>query len=78
MGFSPDGGYEPDAGAAKVVPLVAKYLVGCQRPVDLGFTTTTCSAKGLGWQISDGEILDQGAISFLRLRDPLTLLFGSF
>src|SRR5437879_4697027 len=29
--------YEPDAEAAKAVPLVAKYLVGWQRPGDFGF-----------------------------------------
>ena len=37
MGFSPDGGYEPDAEAAKAVLPVAKYLVGWQRPGDFGF-----------------------------------------
>jgi len=37
VGFSPDGGYEPDAEAAKAVPLVVKYLVGWQRPGDFGF-----------------------------------------
>ena len=37
MGFSCDGGYEPDAEAAKAVPSVAKYLVGWQRPGDFGF-----------------------------------------
>src|SRR5262245_18641971 len=29
--------YEPHAEAAKVVPSVAKYLVGWQRPGDFGF-----------------------------------------
>src|SRR5262249_39249116 len=29
--------YEPHAAAAKAVPLVAKYLVGWQRPGDFGF-----------------------------------------
>jgi ribosomal protein S18 acetylase RimI-like enzyme len=29
--------YEPDAGAAKAVPSVAKYLVSWQRPGDFGF-----------------------------------------
>ena len=29
--------YEPDATTAKVVPCVAKYLVGWQRPGDFGF-----------------------------------------
>jgi hypothetical protein len=37
VGFSPDGGHEPDAEAAKAVPLVAEYLVGWQRPGDFGF-----------------------------------------
>jgi ribosomal protein S18 acetylase RimI-like enzyme len=36
LGFSRNGGLEPDAEAAKPVPPVAKYLVGWQRPGDFG------------------------------------------
>ena len=36
-GFLAMATHEPDAGAAKAVPGVAKYLVGWQRPGDFGF-----------------------------------------
>ena len=42
--------HEPDAEAAKVVPSVAKYLVGWPRPGDFGFIAEQdCEIIGAAW-----------------------------
>jgi hypothetical protein len=57
--------------ADPVLRQVVAKSAGEQRPDDV-------LSEKPDWQIPGPEILDRAAIPFLRFRDPLTLLFGSF
>jgi hypothetical protein len=58
-------------GCVSIPGSVVAKLAGDQQPDDV-------LSKRLHWQIPDAEILYRAAIPFLRFRDPLTRLFGSF